>query len=173
MHDADFDRNIVATNAVAHTPAVPALEDVRQRLPNPPVQTHPIGKYSSRTAMRIDQLSLRNLVTCGEQKGSRVEGALPARHTRACYVARRDARVAVLKHQQIPTGGLATPGTAIGGSMSQRYRRSARFQRTRSSVRRRKGRSPADEARRRRTRAPPDRNPRRRSCWPVERTRPA
>ena len=64
----------------------------------------------------------------------------------------------------------ATPETAIGSSVSQSYRRSARFQRTRSSVRRRKGRSPADEARRRRTRAPPLSNPRRRSCSPVGRT---
>ena len=56
--------------------------------------------------------------------------------------------------------------------MSQSYRRSARFQCTRSAVRRREGRSPADEARRRRTQAPPLSSPRRRSCSPVRRTRP-
>ena len=41
-NDADFDRNILSASTFRHPPAVPALEDVRQRLANLPVQTDPV-----------------------------------------------------------------------------------------------------------------------------------
>ena len=73
----DLDRNILSASAVRHPPAIPALEDIRQRLANLRVQTHPIGKNSSRTAVRMDQPG--NLIPCCEHKGNRAHAALPAR----------------------------------------------------------------------------------------------
>ena len=43
MNDVDLERNILSANAVRHPPAVPALEDIRQRLSDLSVQAHPIG----------------------------------------------------------------------------------------------------------------------------------
>ena len=129
---------------------------------------------------------LLEMVEADEEQGSaisrirRITRRCPAsRHV--CNPARRSLRTGTMRGIRSSCSGrvialnqcsVATPGTAIGSSVSQSYRQSARFRRTRSSVRRRKGRSPADEARRRRTRAPLLSNPRRRSCSPVGRTHP-
>ena len=81
VNDVNFKRNIFSASTIRHPLAVPALEDIRQRLPDIAVQTHPVGKNSGRTAMRLDQIG--NLVACREHKSGRTDAALPARQSAA------------------------------------------------------------------------------------------
>jgi hypothetical protein len=79
VHDVDLIRNFFSACAVRHPATVPAFEYKRQRLPDLPVQSHPIGENPGRTAVRINQL--RDPVTCGESEGSCADAALPARQS--------------------------------------------------------------------------------------------
>ena len=109
----DFERNILSANAFRHPPAVPALEDVRQRLPDLAVQTHPVAEDSSRTAVRMDHLG--NLVARGEHEGRRADAALPARQI--------PAHVAHHQPQERPTSHVHRIGVGPVGDVVAEQRR--------------------------------------------------
>ena len=77
--DPDFERDVLPTNAVGHTSAVPALEDVRERLADLRVQPHSVGEHSCRGAMRVDELG--DLIAGAEHEGGRSDTSFPRRHS--------------------------------------------------------------------------------------------